>query len=147
MQRRLLHLALVSLVVAVPCSAQESPWTWRGRLDPGEMVQIKGLFGAISAVPVDGDEVEVRAVKTGSAGDTADVRMEVMEYDGGVIICAIYEAHDRCDPQHQGQMVLNPAAPVSNSRCGCRVGYDSPAETCTVTWSRRICLPRSGQSA
>jgi len=47
-----------------------------------------------------GDEAVVSAVKhSGHGGDPADVRIEVVEHEGGVTICAVYPGDgNRCQP-------------------------------------------------
>jgi hypothetical protein len=66
------------------------PFLWRGKLAPGKTVEVQGLNGNVRAELTDGDQAEVSAVKNASRGDTAAVRLEVVEHSGGVTICALY---------------------------------------------------------
>lgn len=70
---------------------QGNDWTWHGRVAPGKTIAISGINGSISAEPAPGDEVEVRAVKReGRRGDADEVRIERIEDQNGVTICAVY---------------------------------------------------------
>lgn len=69
---------------------QEERWAWRGRVAAGRTLEIRGINGTISAEPARGNEAEVTAVKRGDRNDPREVRIEVVEHDGGVTICAVY---------------------------------------------------------
>jgi hypothetical protein len=66
---------------------------WRGRLKPGTTIQIKGVSGSIRAERAATGEVEVVAVKQGG-GTLNEVRVQAIEYEGGVMFCAVYPAWD-----------------------------------------------------
>jgi len=65
-------------------------WTWSGRLAAGKTLEIRGINGGISAEPARGEVIEVVAEKHGRRSDPEDVRIEVVEHDEGVTICAVY---------------------------------------------------------
>ncbi|HEX8707645.1 MAG TPA: hypothetical protein VF723_05240, partial [Pyrinomonadaceae bacterium] len=67
---------------------------WRGRLDRGRAIEIKGVNGNIRAEAATGDEVEVIAVKSSSGGNASQVQLKVLEHEGGVTICASYPSAD-----------------------------------------------------
>jgi hypothetical protein len=69
-------------------STEEFRWT--GRVDAGDVLEIKGVNGRISARPAAGEEIEVVAMKKGRRSDPAEVRIEVIEHSGGVTLCAVY---------------------------------------------------------
>lgn len=78
---------------------QEGRWSWRGRLAAGQSIEIRGVNGSISAEPASRNEVEVAAIKRGRRSDPDEVRIDVVEHDGGVTICAVYPGrHNRCEP-------------------------------------------------
>lgn len=100
-------IALAVLVVgaaatAVPAQAQD--FEWRGRIDRGDALEVRGINGRIEAEAASGDQVVVTAVKTeGRKGDADDVTFDVVEHAGGVTICAIYpnkpgKRENRCSP-------------------------------------------------
>lgn len=103
--------ALALLVVCMPTEAQD--FDWRGRLEAGQVIEIKGINGAIEAVPASGDEVRVRAEKReGRRGDPDDVTIEVIEHPEGVTICAVYPPGrdgrpNECAPGSRGRMNTN----------------------------------------
>lgn len=69
---------------------QGERWSWRGRLAEGRTLEIHGVSGSIAAEPATGNEIEVTADKHGRRDDPDDVRIEVVEHEGGVTICAVY---------------------------------------------------------
>ena len=82
-----------------PAVTQQDDFEWRGSLDQGQTLHVRGVNGPIEATLASGSEVEVRAVKKeGRRGNAEDVTVEVVEHDGGVTICAIYPSKDRDEP-------------------------------------------------
>jgi len=72
----------------------------------------RGVNGDIAAEPSAGSDVEVKAVKTGRRSDPAEVKIEVVEHDAGVTICAVYPSRDpgrpnECKPGGAGRMNVN----------------------------------------
>lgn len=101
-----LALATAALAAA-PAEAQD--FAWNGRIAPGQTVEIKGVNGAIRALPAEGDAVIVDAVKRGRRSDPDEVEIVVIEHDEGVTICAVYptpwgERANECAPGNRGRM-------------------------------------------
>ncbi len=100
--RAALVLGGLLLVSAAPVSAQD--FEWRGSVDQGDAVEIRGVNGAIEAVASSSSQVRVTATKKdGRKGDADDVTIEVVEHAGGVLICAMYpnkpgKRENRCSP-------------------------------------------------
>jgi len=69
---------------------QQERWTWRGRVAAGRTIAIHGVNGDVSAEPATGNEVEITADKHGRRSDPDEVRIEVVEHDGGATICVLY---------------------------------------------------------
>lgn len=96
--------ALTALVPQVKSAAdsfrapQGEKFEWRGRVAPGKTLEIRNVNGSIRATPATGDEVQVTATKSGRRSDPADVHIEVVPYDGGVTICAVYPSKDEDRP-------------------------------------------------
>lgn len=88
--------AVVALAMsAAPAAAQED-WSWNGSIAPGQTIEVKGVNGAIRAVPASGSDVRVSVTKRARRDNPADVRMVVLEHARGVTICAVYpHASDR----------------------------------------------------
>lgn len=62
---------------------------WEGRIEPGHTVEIKGLNGSVRAERAYGGAVEVIARRVGRNGLPTSVRVEVVEHDGDVTLCAV----------------------------------------------------------
>jgi hypothetical protein len=93
--RPLLALAIM-LGLGLLSQAQDTAdsFHWTGKLAANQLLQIKNVSGAIDAEGVQGDTVEVSAVKSGP--DRDQVRVEVVQTGDGVTICAVYPG-STCD--------------------------------------------------
>jgi len=84
-------IALAALAfAATPAPAQTPEFRWHGRLAAGKRLEIKGVNGDVRAVGVASGEVEVTAAKHARRSDPDEVKIEVIEHEGGVTICAVY---------------------------------------------------------
>lgn len=68
--------------------ARQEDFRWSGRIARGNQIEVRGLLGDIRAVASSGDQVEVVGRRIGD--DARHVRIEVVEGDDGIIICAVY---------------------------------------------------------
>ncbi|MGH7674686.1 MAG: DUF4097 family beta strand repeat-containing protein [Gemmatimonadales bacterium] len=98
-------LAIAAAVVPSTAAAQ-ADFTWTGRVAAGKTVEIKGVNGGITAMAASGNEVEVTARKRSRDDDPEDVKIEVIEHEGGVTVCAVYPTprrarrENRCEIGH-----------------------------------------------
>jgi Putative adhesin len=84
-------LAAIALgALLLPAAAQAPDFRWHGRVAAGKRVEIKGVNGDVRAVAATGGEVEVTAAKHARRSDPEDVKIQVIEHEGGVTICAVY---------------------------------------------------------
>ncbi|RMH22008.1 MAG: hypothetical protein D6701_01795 [Gemmatimonadetes bacterium] len=84
----------------------DDTFRWSGRVADGGTVEVRGVNGPIHFEPADGPQVEVEAEKRGRRSDPAEVRIEVVEHEHGVTICAVYptprgRSENRCDPDRE----------------------------------------------
>jgi Putative adhesin len=91
---------VLTLLLAVPALAED--FRWSGRLAAGKTVEVKGINGDIDARPAGGSEVEVTAVKRGRRSDASEVRVEMVEHERGVTICAVYPSRGGSRPNKCG---------------------------------------------
>jgi Putative adhesin len=98
-------IALAALTfAATPATAQTPEFRWHGRLAAGKRLEVKGVNGDVRAVGVASGEVEVTAAKHARRSDLDEVKIEVIEHEGGVTICAVYPTPRRakrentCEP-------------------------------------------------
>jgi hypothetical protein len=73
-----------------PAAAQDDDFQWRGRIERGQTLEIRGVSGDVRAELASGPEVEVRATKRARRSDPDEVAIEVVPHDDGVTICAVY---------------------------------------------------------
>ena len=108
---RISSLALLHVVVAlafVPRAAgAQGEFHWKGKVAPGKAIEIKGVNGDVRAVAGSGD-VEVTAVKHARRSDPDEVKIEVVQHEDGVTICAVYPSDGRrensCEAGEGGHM-------------------------------------------
>ena len=94
--RLTLACATVLAFVALPALADD--FHWQGRVAAGRAVEIKGVNGSIEARASDGAEVEVTARKHGRASELDEVKVELVEHEGGVTVCAVYASRSGSKP-------------------------------------------------
>ena len=88
--RHLTAATILLAAVALPAAAQSPDFRWHGRLAAGKRLEVKGVNGDVRAIASTGPEVEVTAAKHARRSDPEDVKIEVIEHEGGVTICAVY---------------------------------------------------------
>jgi len=100
--------AAAPALAASPAGARPEDFHWSGNVAAGAAVEIKGVNGGIVATGAPSGEVEVTAAKKGRKSDPAQVKIEVVEHDGGVTVCAVYPseggAPNECKPGPGGRM-------------------------------------------
>ncbi len=99
---------LLAAATAAPIAAQDA-FNWQGRIASGRTLEIKGINGTINAVAASGTEARVTARKHARRGNTENVRIEVVEHDGGITLCAVYptprgRSANECRPGSGGRM-------------------------------------------
>ena len=99
-------VAAAAAVVPLTARAQGNQWSWHGRIAAGKTVEIRGVNGRVSAEPASGSEVLVTATKREhDHGDADDVKIETVEHDGSITICAVYPgSSNRCGPDDDYHM-------------------------------------------
>src|SRR2546425_9947147 len=100
--RTLLIASALSLGALTSATAQD--FNWHGRLAAGKRLEVKGVNGDVRAVLASGAEAVVNARKQARRSDPDEVKIEVVESDEGVTICAVYPTPSRarheniCEP-------------------------------------------------
>ena len=88
-----LHAYVDATAHAAPAAEpqrQGNEFRLREPLGAGRTLEIRGINGSVSAEPSGGGEFEVVAVKRARRSDPDEVRIEVVRYAEGVLICAVY---------------------------------------------------------
>lgn len=113
-----LLVALAGGTASLASAQTDTDFTWNGNISRGKSVEIKGVNGDVEAVLASGSRVEVVARKHARRSDVAVVRVEVIEHDGNVTLCAVYPTPTRgyssrsrrdsgpneCRPGEEGRM-------------------------------------------
>lgn len=82
---------------------------WNGPVAAGQILEVKGVNGAVRAEAASGSEAEVVAERSSRRSNPADVNIVVVEHAGGVTICAVYpdrpgEEPNECLPGDAGHL-------------------------------------------
>lgn len=103
-----LLLAATLAAVAATAQEQDDEFRWTEVLSRGQTLEIKNANGPLLAELADGDQVEVVAIKEGPRRDREEVRIEVLEHEAGVTICALYTdgwlGASSCKPGDEGRI-------------------------------------------
>ena len=103
-------ICAITLFGVISSASAQDKWSWHKVIGAGHTVEIKGINGDISATAASGSEVEVFATKTARKSNPDDVKIEVIEHEGDVTICAVYptprlsSGENQCAPGNHGHM-------------------------------------------
>lgn len=110
-----LGIGAVALPLLVGCGDSTGPgdldFEWSGQIAQGDQLEIKGINGSIEVTLASGSTAEVRAYKRADRSDPDSVTVEVVEYAGGITVCAVYpdvpgQPANECLPGDQGNMTV-----------------------------------------
>src|SRR5262245_56477452 len=88
--RNFLSTAMFGAVVTCASLWAADGADWQGRLQPGQLIQVRGVIGSIHAIGASDDQASVTIRKSGKTSNPAEVTLAVSPFDGGVVICAMY---------------------------------------------------------
>src|SRR5438876_8791597 len=101
-----LHV-VVALALVPRAAGAQGEFHWKGKVAPGKAIEIKGVNGDVRAIAGSGD-VLVTAVKHARRSDPDEVKIEVVQHEDGVTICAVYPSDGRrentCEAGDGGHM-------------------------------------------
>src|SRR5437879_13828750 len=99
--------AVATLALVPRAAGVQGEFHWKGKVAPGKAIEIKGVNGDVRADAGSGD-VEVTAVKHARRSDPDEVKIEVVQHEDGVTICAVYPSDGRrensCEAGEGGHM-------------------------------------------
>ena len=89
---------LALLAAAATASAQgTATFEWTGAIQPQQTVDIRNVVGDIKAETAAGPDLEISVRITGTRPDPSTIRIDVLQHDGGIMLCTIYEGLSRPD--------------------------------------------------
>ena len=94
-----------SMAAAAPQTAAGTAddFRWSGQIARGKSIEIKGINGDIDAGLAQGNQVEVVAHKHARHSDSTEVRIDTVEHDGNVTLCAVYPTPLRTSSSRRGR--------------------------------------------
>ena len=98
-----LFAALAVLLAAPVLGAQQQygrdsdTWKWDGRVDAGHWMNVFNVNGTVDFAPSPDNMVHLVAEKRSNGREMDDIHFEVVQADGNVTICAIWNNSARCE--------------------------------------------------
>jgi DUF4097 and DUF4098 domain-containing protein YvlB len=95
--------ALALLLAAPALGAQQQygrdtdTWRWDGRVDAGRWMHVVNVNGSVDFSPSSDNMVHVVAEKRSNGRGMDDIHFEVVQSNGNVTICAIWNDNSRCE--------------------------------------------------
>lgn len=105
--------ALALLLAAPVLGAQQQygrdtdTWRWDGRVDAGRWMHVVNINGSVDFSPSSDNMVHVVAEKRSNGRDMDDIHFEVVQSNGNVTICAIWNDNSRCEDGGMDQIRHN----------------------------------------
>src|SRR5882672_2683964 len=103
------------LCVATLAVAAGQDFNWHGRIAAGKRLEVKGVNGDVRAVLASGAEAVVNATKRSRRPDPDEVKIEVVETDEGITICAVYPTPPRAGQENSCDFGVNERATTENN--------------------------------
>jgi DUF4097 and DUF4098 domain-containing protein YvlB len=107
-------LGALALLLAVPAlGAQQqygrdtNTWRWDGRVDAGRWMHVVNINGSVDFSPSTDNMVHVVAEKRSNGREMDDIHFEVVQSNGNVTICAIWNDNARCEDGGMDQIRHN----------------------------------------
>ena len=104
MNRTIILAALTVMLAAPALGAQQQygrdtdTWKWDGLVDAGRWMHVFNVNGSVDFAPSPDNMVHLVAEKRSSGrGDRDDIHFEVVQVEGNVTICAIWNDSSRCE--------------------------------------------------
>jgi len=103
MNRSILGTALALAILAPAASAQQqqgrdsNTWRWDGRVEGGRWMNIFNVNGSVQVMPSADNMVHVVAEKSFDGRGRDDVHFELVQQNGNVTICAIWNDNATCE--------------------------------------------------
>jgi hypothetical protein len=88
--------AAVALPLAAGAQGTDNSWSWSGTVEAGKWLRVASINGPIAVEPSNDGRVHVTAEKRWREGDPQRVRIEVVEDNGNVTICALWNENATC---------------------------------------------------
>jgi hypothetical protein len=101
---------LAIFTAALTASAQPAAtFEWTGAIHAGQTLEIRNVIGDIRAEAAAGADIELSVRVYGTNPDPNSIRIDVVQHDGGVLFCTIYQGlsdPDHCTPERTPSVTL-----------------------------------------
>ncbi len=91
-----LIIAALAFPLALGAQGTDNSWSWSGAVEAGKWLRVASINGPIDVEPSTDGRVHVTAEKKWRTGDPERVRFEVVERNGNVTICALWNENATC---------------------------------------------------
>lgn len=101
---RFAFLTATAVAVAAPAASAQrehgregTTWRWDGRVDNGRWMNVFNVNGSVEFAPSSDNMVHLVAEKRSNGRGMDNIHYEVVQENGNVTICAIWNNNSRCD--------------------------------------------------
>ncbi len=101
-------LAMFFAALTAPAQGTAT-FEWKGTIQAKQTLEIRNINGDIKAETAPGPDVEISVRIVGTRPDPGAIRINVVQHDGGILVCTIYEglSHpDHCAPDQTPTLSL-----------------------------------------
>ncbi len=90
MYRMIATTTLIFASAALIWADDANNFQWQGEMTPGQLLSIRAINGSVNASLAPGTQASITVVKSGIRDDPSQVQIQVVPYDGGIVVCAVY---------------------------------------------------------
>jgi hypothetical protein len=105
----------IEMLAALPVAAltalaqPAATFEWTGAMQAGQTLEIRNVVGDIRAQAADGSDASISVRVFGTKPDPNSIRIDVVPYDGGILVCTIYlglSDPEHCTPERMPSVTL-----------------------------------------
>ena len=140
-----LIIAALAFPLAVGAQGTDNSWSWSGAVEAGKWLRVASINGPIDVEPSTDGRVHVTAEKTWRRGDPAQVRFEVVERNGNVTICALWNENATCTESGMSSRGRNNSSSNNDTQVHFRVRLPATANVAPTTVNGAITVAGARQ--
>lgn len=128
-----LIVAALAFPLALGAQGTDASWSWSGTVEAGKWLRVASINGPIEVEPSTDGRVHVTAEKKWRRGDPQDVRFEVVERNGNVTICALWNENATCNESGMSSRGRNKSNSNNDTEVHFRVRLPATANVAPTT--------------
>lgn len=140
-----LIIAALAFPLALGAQGTDNSWSWSGAVEAGKWLRVASINGPIDVEPSTDGRVHVTAEKKWRTGDPERVRFEVVERNGNVTICALWNENATCTESGMSSRGRNNSNNSNDTEVHFRVRLPAAANVAPTTVNGAITVAGARQ--